>query len=230
MIAWLGVDIASGHDYSAPLIPFWNALVRLGFFILVAVLLASVRAHLRNEESLARIDGLTGVMTGRAFRYSPAEVIGLAARNGNPFVLVYVDLDDFKKVNDTRGHAEGDRTLKTIASALTQSVRRTDIVGRLGGDEFAVLLPETDETGSREVIDKIRANLSSAAAAAGWPVGASIGAAMFPIPPHDPDEAIARADALMYQAKQAGKNRTVVFEVLPDPSRPPEVRSVRPAS
>ena len=126
MIAWLGVDIASGHDYSAPLIPFWNALVRLGFFILVAVLLASVRAHLRNEESLARIDGLTGVMTGRAFRYSPAEVIGLAARNGNPFVLVYVDLDDFKKVNDTRGHAEGDRTLKTIASALTQSVRRTE--------------------------------------------------------------------------------------------------------
>jgi diguanylate cyclase (GGDEF)-like protein len=212
-IAWLGVDITAGHAYGSSLIPFWNAAVRLGFFVVVAHLLASVRAHLRREESLARVDSLTGTMTGSAFRQSAAEVIGLAARNSRPFVLVYVDLDDFKKVNDTGGHAEGDRALKAVASALLQSVRRTDIVGRLGGDEFAVLLPETDEAGAREVIGKIRASLSSAANNGGWPIGASIGAALFLTPPQDPNEAISRADELMYRAKKSGKNSTVFFEV-----------------
>jgi diguanylate cyclase (GGDEF)-like protein len=217
-LAWLAVDVTSGRDYSSAFVPFWNAAVRLGFFVLVAALLASLRRHLRLEESLARVDGLTGVMTGRAFRQSAAEVIGLASRTERPFSLVYADLDDFKKVNDTRGHAEGDRALKTVASALMTSVRRTDLVGRLGGDEFAVLLPETDERGSREVIDKIRTGFTEAVDAAGWPIGASIGAAVFLEPPENPEQAIARADDLMYRAKKSSKNSTVFFEV---PALPP---------
>ena len=218
-LVWLAIDTISGKSYSSSVIPFWNASVRLGFFVLVAHLLASLRAHLGREERLARIDSLTGVMTGRAFRESAEEVIGLASRNGRPFILVYVDLDDFKKVNDSGGHAEGDRALKAVASALAQSVRRTDIVGRLGGDEFAVLLPETGEPGAREVIEKIRANFASTTAAGGWPIGASIGAAVFLTPPQDSNEAIARADDLMYQAKKSGKDRTVYFEVPGVPAR-----------
>lgn len=209
---WFAIDATDGGVYSSPFIPYWNAAVRLGFFVLVAGLLTNLHRHLRMEEKLARIDGLTGVMSGRTFRHSAAEIIGLAGRNEKPFTLVYVDLDDFKKVNDTRGHAEGDRALKAVASALMNSVRRTDIVGRLGGDEFAVLLPETAESGAREVIEKIRANLT-AAAAAGWPIGASIGAAVFLDPPGNPEEAISRADHLMYEAKRSGKNSTVFFEV-----------------
>jgi diguanylate cyclase (GGDEF)-like protein len=208
----------SGRAYSSSVVPFWNAAVRLGFFVLVAYLLASIRVHLGREERLARIDSLTGVMTGSAFRESAAEIIGLAARNGRPFVIVYVDLDGFKKVNDSSGHAEGDRALKAVASVLSQSVRRTDNVGRLGGDEFAILLPETNETGAHGVIEKIRANLASAFAGGGWQIGASIGAALFLAPPQDPDEAISRADDLMYQAKKSGKNRTVYFEVPTVPS------------
>ncbi len=209
---WFAIDAIDGGVYSSPFIPYWNAAVRLGFFVLVAALLTNLHRHLRMEEKLARIDGLTGVMSGRSFRHSAAEIIGLAGRNEKPFTLVYVDLDDFKKVNDTRGHAEGDRALKAVASALMNSVRRTDIVGRLGGDEFAVLLPETAESGAREVIEKIRANLT-AAAAAEWPIGASIGAAVFLDPPGNPEEAISRADHLMYEAKKSGKNSTVFFEV-----------------
>ena len=209
---WFAIDATDGGVYSSPFIPYWNAAVRLGFFVLVAGLLTNLHRHLRMEEKLARIDGLTGVMSGRTFRHSAAEIIGLAGRNEKPFTLVYVDLDDFKKVNDTRGHAEGDRALKAVASALMNSVRRTDIVGRLGGDEFAVLLPETAESGAREVIEKIRANLT-AAAAAGWSIGASIGAAVFLAPPGNPEEAISRADHLMYEAKRSGKNSTVFFEV-----------------
>ncbi len=219
-LAWLAVDVTSGRDYSSAFVPFWNAAVRLGFFVLVAALLASLRRHLRLEENLARVDGLTGVMTGRAFRQSAAEVIGLAARNERPFTLVYADLDDFKKVNDTRGHAEGDRALRAIATALMQSIRRTDLVGRLGGDEFAVLLPDTDEAGTREVIEKIRSNLASTAADSGWPIGVSIGAAVFQTPPDDPEKAIAQADELMYRAKESGKNRTVFFEISAASSSP----------
>ncbi|MCW8985548.1 MAG: GGDEF domain-containing protein [Thermoanaerobaculales bacterium] len=212
-LAWLAVDMISGKAYSGSVVPFWNATVRLGFFVLVAHLLASLRIQLTYEETLARIDALTGVTTGRAFRQSAGDVIGLAARNGRPFILVYIDLDDFKKVNDSSGHAEGDRALKAVASCLARSVRRTDIVGRLGGDEFAVLLPETDEAGAREVIGKIRANIVSTTNDGGWPIGASIGAAVFLTPPQDPNEAIARADDLMYQAKKSGKNQTVFSEV-----------------
>lgn len=228
-LAWLAVDMASGRDYSSPLIPFWNAAVRLAFFVLVAHLLATLRSHLKLEESLARIDGLTGVMTGRAFRLSAAEVMGLAARNEKPFTLIYVDLDDFKKINDTRGHAGGDRALKAIAAAITHSIRRTDLVGRLGGDEFAVLLPDTDEAGAREVIEKIRSNLSSTAVDSGWPIGASIGAAVFSTPPDDPEKAIVHADQLMYRAKESGKNRTVFFEIG-DGSSSPVLRREAPAA
>jgi diguanylate cyclase (GGDEF)-like protein len=228
-LAWLAVDVASGRDYSSAFVPFWNAAVRLGFFVLVAALLASLRRHLRLEESLARVDGLTGVMTGRSFQQSAAEVIGLASRTESPFSLIYVDLDDFKKVNDTRGHAEGDRALKAVATALMQSVRRTDLIGRLGGDEFAVLLPDTDDAGAREVIEKIRSNLASTAADSGWPIGASIGAAVYLTPSEDTEEAIARADDLMYRAKASGKNRTVYFEVR-GAWTSPELRRETPAA
>ena len=229
-LAWLAVDVASGRDYSSAFVPFWNAAVRLGFFVLVAALLASLRRHLRLEESLARVDGLTGVMTGRSFQQSAAEVIGLASRTESPFSLIYVDLDDFKKVNDTRGHAEGDRALKAVATALMQSVRRTDLVGRLGGDEFAVLLPDTDDAGAREVIEKIRSNLAATAADAGWPIGASIGAAVYLTPPEDTEEAIAQADELMYRAKASGKNRTVFFDVSSASTSPALRREASAAS
>lgn len=223
---WFAIDATGGSFYSSPFIPFWNAAVRLGFFVLVAQLLANVQRHLKLEESLARIDGLTGAMTGRTFRHSALEIIGLAGRSGKPFTLVYVDLDDFKKINDTRGHAEGDRTLKAVASALMNSVRRTDIVGRLGGDEFAVLLPETAQIGAREVIEKIRANLKAADDDAGWPIGASIGAAVFLEPPGNPDEAISGADDLMYRAKRSGKNSTVFFEFPAAPEASSDLAAV----
>lgn len=212
-VAWLAVDLTSGHQYSHALIPFWNAAVRFGFFVLVAHLLTTLHVHLRIERELARLDPLTGAMAGRAFRESAGERIRLAARSGRPLVLAYVDLDDFKTVNDTRGHGEGDRALKAVAETLISAVRRTDLVGRLGGDEFAILLPDTDEAGARGVLDKLREQLEQTADTGGWPIGFSIGSAVFTVPPKDPEEAIARADALMYRGKKSGKGQTVWIEV-----------------
>jgi diguanylate cyclase (GGDEF)-like protein len=216
-VSWLLVDITSGHAYSNEIIPFWNAMVRLGFFVLVAELLVVLEAALQREAGLARVDALTGAIAGGAFRRATGDLIRLAARTGSPLVLAYVDLDDFKTVNDTRGHAEGDRALQAVAATLLQNVRRTDLVGRLGGDEFAILLPDTNEAGAREALDKIREHLTRTAEEGGWAIGFSIGAAVFLVPPKDPEEAIARADALMYRGKKAGKNQTVFFEV-PSPA------------
>ncbi len=215
--AWLAVDLTAGHRYSSDLIPFWNGVVRLGFFALVTSLLVLSKTNLQRVERLARIDALTGVLNSGTFRETVMEMIRLAARSGQSLVLAYVDLDDFKTVNDTLGHAEGDRVLREVATTLTHNVRRTDIVGRLGGDEFAMLFPDTREQGAREVLDKIRSHLSRLTREHDWPIGFSIGAAVFSVPPKNPEEAIAQADALMYRGKQAGKNQTVFHEVSAPP-------------
>jgi diguanylate cyclase (GGDEF)-like protein len=114
-------------------------------------------------------------------------------------------------VNDTLGHTEGDRVLKTVASVLLVSIRKADLVGRLGGDEFVVLLPETTRAGAVIVFENMREALLKRAAEHGWPIGFSIGVAAFETAPKSLGEAIKLADALMYRVKNSGKNR-IVFE------------------
>jgi len=211
-VSWLAIDLIGGHPYSSRIIPFWNAGVRLGFFVLTAHLLSRLKDHLNRESRMARADGLTGTLNSRAFRESAGSLFGLAARHKRPLVLAYLDLDNFKTVNDTFGHAEGDRAIKTVADALLASVRSTDLVGRLGGDEFAILLPETTGAGARTVIAKVRESLTRAVRGGKWSIGFSIGIAVFTVPPKDPEEAIKRADALMYHVKNTGKNSTLFQE------------------
>jgi diguanylate cyclase (GGDEF)-like protein len=140
----------------------------------------------------------------------------LAARYGHPLVLAYIDIDNFKAVNDSRGHAEGDRILRSVAATLTESVRSTDLVGRLGGDEFALLLPETAEAGAEAVLAKVRAHLEGAAAGGSWPIGFSIGAAAFAVSPPDLEAAIGLADSLMLSVKREGKGETLVRSFAPE--------------
>ncbi len=210
-VTWWGVDIASGHQYSHRAIPIWNAAVRLGFFIVTTQLLATLRNYLDREAILARTDGLTGTLNGRAFREEAMSMLGLAARHGRPIALAYIDLDNFKTVNDTLGHDEGDRALKIVAAVLRESVRHTDIVARLGGDEFALLLPETTATGARTVLEKVRENLVNKAEECRWPIGFSIGVALFSKPPRSAEVAIKLADSVMYRVKNTGKN-SIAFE------------------
>jgi len=204
--AWLLVDHTSGHNYTHALIPYWNALVRLGFFTVTVQLLAILRVRLDRERECARMDGLTGVMNSRAFKEKAEILLDLARRHGHSTALAYVDLDNFKTVNDTRGHAEGDRALQLVASTLVTSLRRSDLVARMGGDEFALLLPETPRSGAERVLADLHARLRQHAQDADLPIGFSIGAAIFCSPPAI-EEAIHRADHLMYRVKQSGKNR-----------------------
>lgn len=209
---WLGVDYTSGHQYSNPAIPFWNTGVRLGLFIIIAVLFERLRTALEQQESLAQLDGLTGLINARTFKERCSYLFGLASRNRRPLALGYIDLDGFKGINDKLGHSVGDQVLKAVASTLGRRLRRSDVGARLGGDEFSVLLPDTDYSGAQKFFAGLHASLLKLAADNHWPVGFSIGVALFRTPQPGIDEAIQYADALMYRVKKSGKNTILIEE------------------
>jgi len=212
-LVWLFVDYASGHVYSHPVLPVWNAIAGLAFFLTTAFLLSRLKTQLSHVESLARTDGLTKVYNARAFKEVAARLIDVARRHRHPAVLGYIDLDNFKAVNDTLGHTTGDTLLQTVASTLMRCVRTSDVVGRLGGDEFAVFMPEIGQADARHTFARIHEELARDMAHHGWPVGISIGVAVFPESPPVIDEAIRIADVLMYRVKKSGKHN-VLYEPL----------------
>jgi len=212
VIVMLMTDFASGHVYSHWTLSFENAAVRLGFFVVTVVLIDALKTRLEHEQALARSDGLTQVLNGRAFGEVGEKLLRLADRYDHPLALAYIDVDDFKTVNDTAGHSEGDRVLQVVASTLSRCVRSIDVVGRLGGDEFAVLMPETDGEGARSAFRDIQHELRLEAAHGGWPIGFSIGVAVFRQAPATIDDALGVADTLMYRVKQTGKNNVLLEE------------------
>jgi len=218
---WFGVDSSSGHAYGHVLIPYWNAAVRLGFFVVVAYLLVGLRDMLALQRSLAQIDGLTGIWNARTFKQKYVPLAQIARRYRRPMAIGYIDLDGFKGLNDGFGHTAGDQALRAVAHELVRRTRASDVVARLGGDEFAVLLPETDYAGARLVLGEVRERLLALAAQNGWPIGFSIGAAVLQSAPVNPDEAIRYADALMYKVKKSGKNALLLEEYPGAPDAAP---------
>jgi diguanylate cyclase (GGDEF)-like protein len=218
---WGLIDYTSGHVFDNIAIPFWNAGVRGGFFFAVAILLRRIRSMLETQESLAQLDGLTGILNTRAFRQRCALLCDLSFRHHRPLALGYIDLDDFKKVNDSLGHSVGDQVLKATAEALSKRLRASDICARLGGDEFAVLLPDTDINGATRFFTELHEKLVGFAAQNQWPIGFSVGVAVFRLRTSDPNEAIRLADDLMYKVKKSGKN-SIKFEefgeLVPNPA------------
>lgn len=214
-ITWFTADLASGHVYSHKAIQAWNASVRLGFFIIIAQLLTKIKTTLKIEQKMATTDSLTALLNGRAFRETMTKLLEFCRRINRPISLAYIDLDNFKTVNDTLGHTEGDRVLVVVGACLANSLRNTDIVGRLGGDEFAIALPDTDTGQARTVIEKMHRQLVGEIALHNWPIGFSIGVISFAIPPPTADEAIRQADNLMYRVKKEGKNK-IFFEDYPE--------------
>jgi len=191
-------------------IHFWDEVVRLLIFVFVAMIFSSLRKHLANEEKLARIDSLTKVPNRLAF-YEEANIeIIRARRYKHPLSIAYLDIDNFKEVNDEFGHHEGDRLLIMTAAIIKENLRATDTVARLGGDEFAILLPDTVSSSADIVIEKIHASLRHIAEGHGWHVDFSIGTATFIDPPNTIDEMIGRADNLMYTIKKGGKLRRFI--------------------
>jgi diguanylate cyclase (GGDEF)-like protein len=217
-VAWFSADFYSGNHYSNALIPYWNALVRLGFFVLTGLLLSALRASLEYQRHLASTDSLTGLYGRRAFEERLAHDLALARRRKSAVTVAYLDLDGFKGVNDAQGHAAGDRVLKTTGRVLRDSVRLTDTAARLGGDEFALVLPDTDAAGARQAIANVARALRDAFEEDRSGVTCSIGAITFAGAELPPAQAIAAADALMYEVKRSGKG-AVAFRVHPGEPR-----------
>jgi diguanylate cyclase (GGDEF)-like protein len=214
-LTWFTVDFISVHSYSHMVIPYWNAILRLGIFIIVAGLIFNTRKLLLTMQVLATQDGLTGLQNARAFRQSCVSVFELANRHRHTLAIGYIDLDGFKLVNDTLGHTVGDEVLQGVAGVLAGRLRKSDVGARLGGDEFVILLSETTLQGASTFFSELHNSLQSYAAEQHWNIGFSVGIAVFTAPTINSDEAIRQADELMYQVKRSGKNNLSLKEFIP---------------
>src|SRR5690606_24404020 len=150
-------------------------------------------------DRLARHDGLTGLANRTEFDAALERELSRAQRTGSPLSLVLVDVDHFKRVNDTHGHQVGDEVLRQGGGGLERLVRREDVAARYGGEEFVVLLPGVDAEGGRAFGERVRERLRSDVEAV--PVTVSAGVASYPENARDVDELVGRADAALYAAK-----------------------------
>lgn len=167
--------------------------------------LTAARARVAELEVHADVDPLLGILNRRGFERELTRSLAYVRRYGTPAALVYVDLDGFKPVNDTHGHAAGDAVLKAVAATLTRNVRASDVVGRLGGDEFAVVLWNVTPAAVAAKAAALEGLIAAARIA--WSdttlgVGASAGAAMLD-PADGAADVLARADKAMYARKAA---------------------------
>jgi diguanylate cyclase (GGDEF)-like protein/PAS domain S-box-containing protein len=157
---------------------------------------------------LATTDGLTGAFNRRHGQEWLEAAVQTAQRLNHPLGFVLLDIDHFKQVNDRFGHDAGDDVLQALAGLLRKRIRRTDAVARWGGEEFAVVLPGTDENGTRRFAEELLAAIRELSTPDGQPITASLGAVVFQ-PGESAGELVKRADRLMYRAKQSGRDRVV---------------------
>jgi diguanylate cyclase (GGDEF)-like protein len=206
-VIWTAVEMESRtHPYTSAIVPYWNPIARFAVLSLVASLVATLTAKLAQERGLSRTDPLTGLPNIRAFHEAATAEIHRMRRTGGALTAAYLDIDDFKAVNDAHGHAAGDELLVLAARTMTGALRGTDLVARLGGDEFALLLPGASLADAVMRLRTVHSALAAVTTSCQPSVGFSIGAVTFTDPPHSGDHLIAHADRIMYGVKQHGKN------------------------
>lgn len=181
-------------------------------YVLLAVLIINFRNVHRVEVHAADTDNLTGVHSARSFYAELANELLRSKRYNHVFSLAYIDIDDFKNINDSLGHSAGDKLLKEVADCLVSSLRDTDVVARLGGDEYVCLLPETKQEEAKAAFFKAANLLKKRMEKYKWEVSFSIGVMTFENLPEDIKEAINVADKLMYSVKNDNKN-DVAYQV-----------------
>ena len=201
---WVVSDLHTEEGLSAPGVSLVNGVVRLLTYCFVAYLVARVRTLLRQQSELAMRDPLTGLMNRRAFLEAGAAESSRSQRYGHSVAVIFLDLDNFKKLNDNHGHDTGDAALKAVADEVRRVLRVTDSAARLGGDEFAFILPQVDN-GSANVAGRKVAAAVAAALAPFPPVTASIGIAWFEQANGPFSVMLKEADSLMYAVKREGK-------------------------
>ena len=184
-----------------------SGLARVGLYLGALWLLGMMRREREGHQRQATTDQLTGAANSRRFNAVAFSEVERARRYGHAISLAFLDVDEFKHINDSLGHAEGDRVLARAAHLMMCEVRSSDTVARIGGDEFAILMPETRAEAASDALRRVRAELDRLVLSDGRRVSFSVGLASFDRPPASVLEMTVSADELMYQAKNRGRDR-----------------------
>jgi diguanylate cyclase (GGDEF)-like protein len=220
-LSWLIADLMMLKSFSNLLILFLNESFRLIVFLIVSYIISRLKTSLENHRQLARTDHLTGIHNRRAFFDIANLELNKARRYQMPISVLYLDIDNFKQINDRYGHQVGDQLLRLVAKTIKDHIRSVDVTARFGGDEFGILLAETRPEAAALVAGKLKERLEKLAQQNRWPVTFSTGVVTFERIPTSVDEMIDAADAQMYLAKQNGKNRTRYQTIVGDESSLP---------
>ncbi len=221
-VTWVGSNRLAGMGAGQPGLMAANAATMLVAFAFFTLLIVKQRRSLDRERSLSRTDSLTGLPNSRGFYEAASGELVRSARYRRPVTLAYLDVDDFKAVNDRFGHARGDTLLVAIAQVLRQASRASDLVGRIGGDEFAILYPETDRAAAEAVLQNMQSRLRDLLKTEReGPLTLSIGVVTFATPPAEVETLVRQADALMYAVKSSGKDDMRSAEGSSEPREKP---------
>lgn len=209
----LGAD-----DYLAK--PF-NALelqARVGSMLRIKLLQDKIVSKRQELEALSITDELTGLLNHRAMQARLRDEFARAQRYNDPLSVIMIDVDYFKRINDTHGHVTGDKALEKLGKILRKSVREIDIVARYGGDEFLVILPQTHFAGALTVGERMLRNTHGETITTGTEtiqLTISVGVAFFPNKSvHTVEELVQFADQALYQAKHEGRDRICLHQHL----------------
>jgi len=184
----------------------WNTAMHFVSFLVTTILVSELQKSFKREWWFAHTDALTGASNKMSFSEVARMEIERSKRTHRPFSLAYIDLDNFKSVNDTHGHDRGDSVLKSFVIIVKASTRTMDTIARLGGDEFAVLLPEVDEDEAVDIVTRTARAFERLMKGENLPVTCSIGLVTFTSNCESVNNILRRADNLMYEVKKEGKN------------------------
>jgi diguanylate cyclase (GGDEF)-like protein len=206
-LVWFIDDLATSSSPQRTLMPFWSLFASVIFMIFVSYLVHRLKTTISRERELASTDYLTGLNNSRVFNEVVQQEIDRCRRYKHLMSLAYIDLDNFKEINDHFGHSAGDSLLTSVADSIKKNLRTIDIAARLGGDEFAILLPETDSVGAKIVISRVKDQIDALFERERLLCGVSVGIVTCNTPCESFDAVVRLADEAMYAAKKAGKNR-----------------------
>jgi diguanylate cyclase (GGDEF)-like protein len=211
--AGYGIALLASPEVEVPALKW---AVATGSLFAVGILMTALRGQMEGMltelGAAARTDSLTGLANRRELEGRFVGELERSTRGGRPLAIVVLDLDWFKEFNDRFGHAAGDGALVQLGAALRRATRTSDVVARLGGEEFAVLAPETDEHEGYQLAERLRAEVRATFARQQEKMTVSCGVAAFPVHGITTGELLHSADRALYEAKEGGRDRSVLFQ------------------